>query len=255
MNTVNNSGDILIEGVIEKRLTPRDNYIYGFANVNGLLDIEFSQFPYAISIGKHLDDNIIDGISDGPTLEYLNHYDEINREMNDLAVSICNDLKKENINCISIVPTLNLSSEEFRPYAEKLRYKVSHKMIATRSGLGWIGKTDLFVSKEFGPRLRLVSILTDRPLTAKRKTFDRSKCGRCDVCVKGCPAQAAKGILWDIHTDRDLFFDVHKCRQKCGELAKSRLNLDTRICGICVSVCPLGKRSINITKSSGINTL
>ena len=31
-----------------------------------------------------------------------------------------------------------------------------------------------------------------------------------------------------------------KCREKCGELAKERLNVDERICGLCVSVCPKG---------------
>lgn len=233
--------EVTVKRIIEKRLVPSEEYIYGFAKIEGLLDEEFAEYPYAISIGKHLDDQIVDGIENGPTLEYFDHYSEVNKELNDLATNICNDLRQENINCISIVPTLNLSGEEFKLYSEKLRYKVSHKMIATRAGLGWIGKTDLFISKEFGPRLRLVSILTDSPLNAKRKTIDKSRCGNCDICVQQCPAQAANGILWDIHTDRDVFFDAHKCRQKCGELAKTLLNIDKRICGICVSVCPLGK--------------
>jgi epoxyqueuosine reductase len=235
----------MIEEIIKRRLVPSSDYIYGFANIKGLLDDEFNQYPYGISIGKHLDDRIIDGIENGPTMEYFKHYKEVNRQLNDLAESVCNDLREKNINCVSIVPTLNLSGNEFKPYSEKLRYKVSHKMIATRAGLGWIGKTDLFISNAFGPRLRLVSILTDRPLNTKRKTIDKSRCGKCDICVLKCPAQAANGRLWNISTDRDLFFNAHKCREKCGELAKSRLNLDSRICGICVSVCPLGKKSHN----------
>jgi epoxyqueuosine reductase len=84
----------------------------------------------------------------------------------------------------------------------------------------------------------------------KGKTIDKSKCGKCDICVQKCPAQAANGILWDISTDRDLFFNAHKCREKCSELAKSRLNLDSRICGICVSVCPLGKKNHNRRRSN-----
>jgi epoxyqueuosine reductase len=235
----------MIEEIIKRRLVPSTDYIYGFASIKGLLPDEFNQYPYGISIGKHLNDHIIDGIENGPTMEYFNHYKDINKQLNDLAESICSDLKEKNIRCIGIVPTLAMSGDEFKPYREKLRYKVSHKMIATRAGLGWIGKTDLFISKVFGPRLRLVSILTDRPLKIKSKTIDKSRCGKCDICVQKCPAQAANGMLWDIRTDRDLFFNAHKCREKCGELAKSRLDLDSRICGICVSVCPLGMKSHN----------
>jgi epoxyqueuosine reductase len=247
---------VMIEQIIEKRLVPESDYIYGYANLNGLLGDEFIEYQYGISIGKRLDDNIVDLIENGPTLEYFNHYKDVNEELNALATNICNELIKENINCIGIVPTISPLSNEFKPYSEKLRYKVSHKMIATRAGLGWIGKTDLFISKAFGPRLRLVSILIDKPPKTKGRTIDRSKCGTCDICVKKCPAQAANGILWNINTDRDVFFDAHKCKNKCCELGKSLLNKDTTICGICVSVCPFGKmnytgnnrNSRNITK-------
>ena len=54
------------------------------------------------------------------------------------------------------------------------------------------------------------------------------------------------GIL-DVH--RDSFFDAYKCREKCAELAKQKLNIDKRICGICVSVCPIGKKSFSNNKS------
>jgi ferredoxin len=44
-----------------------------------------------------------------------------------------------------------------------------------------------------------------------------------------------------------LFFDAHTCREKCGEMARLYLNKDSRICGICVSVCPIGAvKNINI---------
>jgi len=233
----------MIEQVIEKRLAAAKDYIYGFANLNGLLGDEYKEYPYGISIGKRLDDSIVDSIENGPTLEYLNHYKDINDGLNTLSTGICDDLRKEGINCLAIIPTVPTSGNKFKPYQKTLRYKVSHKMIATRAGLGWIGKTDLFISTNFGARVRLVSILIDRPVKITRQTIDKSRCGNCDICVKKCPAQAANGILWDIHTDRDVFFDAHKCREKCSELAKSLLNTDTRMCGICVSVCPVGKYS------------
>jgi epoxyqueuosine reductase QueG len=232
----------MVEQIVEKKLIPSTDFIYGFAHIEGLLGPEFKDFPYGIAIGKRLDNDIVDSIENGPTLEYFNHYKNVNDELNNLATAICSDLRKEKVNCMSIVPTVPTTSEEFKPYLKNLRYKVSHKMIATRAGLGWIGKTDLFISRDFGPRVRLVSILIDKPVQITRQTIDKSRCGNCDVCVKRCPAHAANGVLWNTETDRDLFFDAHKCREKCGELARLFLNKDSRICGICVSVCPLGKK-------------
>ena len=59
---------------------------------------------------------------------------------------------------------LNLK-EDYMEGLNKLKVKIvdiSHKMVATRAGLGWIGKADLFISSRFGPRLRLVSILINK---------------------------------------------------------------------------------------------
>jgi epoxyqueuosine reductase len=233
--------NIMIEQIIKNSLVPSSNFIYGFANLDGLLSEEFKDFKYGISIGKRLDKNIVDLIEKGPTLEYYDHYHAVNDELLNISKEICNELKKEGIKCVNIVPTLATTGDDFKPYLKTLRYKVSHKMIATRAGLGWIGKTDLFVSGKFGPRVRLVSILVNRPVKVSRKTIDKSRCGICNICVERCPAKAANGILWDINTDRDAFFEAHKCMEKCGELAKLHLNRDSRICGICVSVCPLGR--------------
>jgi epoxyqueuosine reductase QueG len=114
-------------------------------------------------------------------------------------------------------------------------------MVATRAGLGWIGKTDLFISKKFGTRLRLSSILINKEVKPESKLIDKSRCGNCSICVEKCPAHAATGQLWDIHTDRDIFFDAFRCREKCSEFGRTLLKIEKRICGICVAVCPIGK--------------
>ena len=141
-----------------------------------------------------------------------------------------------------IPPTISLGSKDYDKYLSTLSYDLSHKMVATRAGLGWIGKTALFISKEFGPRLRLVSLLIDQEPETACVPINESKCGKCNVCVERCPAQAATGQLWNIYTHRDTFFDAYKCREMCGELARRRLGVKERICGLCVAVCPIVKR-------------
>jgi len=230
-----------MERIIEHNLFPLSDFIYGFADLRGLLGEEFINYPVGISIGKKLNERILDSIEIGPTQEYYEHYRAMNLCLQKITAGICSDLREQGISCTEVSPTVVMTSEEFSPYAKDLRYKFSHKMTGTRAGLGWIGKTDLFVSKVFGPRLRLVSILLEDMVPDTGKPIIKSRCGNCEICVVKCPVNASNGLPWDIHTDRDVFFDAHKCREQCGKFGLDLFQNETRICGICVSVCPLGK--------------
>ena len=230
-----------IHQILKTHLIPANNFLYGFANLSGLLHPKFDGYSYGISILRRLDDKIVDGIKDVPTLEYLDHYTDINRHLLDASEQIADALIKVGIKAIPINPTVTSDPEEFDKQMPTLRYDVSHKMVATRAGLGWIGKTDLFISKDFGARLRLTSILIDKEVESESKPIDKSRCGTCNICIKKCPAQAATGQLWDIYTDRDVYFDAFKCREKCSEFGRTLLKIDKRICGICIAVCPIGK--------------
>jgi epoxyqueuosine reductase QueG len=230
----------MLENILKSYLLPAENFIYGFANLTWLLDKKFEGFNYGISIGRKLDNNIVNKIKNGPTLEYLSHYRQMNEDLASLTKRISDDLNRNSIETINISPTVSTSDLD-TTYSKTLRTDLSHKMIATRAGLGWIGKTDLFISKEFGPRLRLVSILLKTPVQAKFKPIDKSRCGTCNICVEICPAKASNGKLWDITIEREKFFDVFKCRDQCAEFGRVNLGTDARICGMCVAACPIGQ--------------
>jgi len=232
----------MLRGLLKHHLDPPDEYIFGTADLTGLVDRKFEKYRLGISIGRKLDNRILDDLKDGPTLEYYNHYKQVNKELSETANRIKDQLYEEGIDAIVIEPTISTDSEEFEEYMSTLTVDISHKMVATRAGLGWIGKTDLFISREFGPRLRLVSLLIDQEPDRNVHPVDRSRCGRCAICVNLCPAQAANGLLWDTTMHRDSFFNAHKCRDMCAELAQQRLGVNERICGLCVAVCPIGNR-------------
>jgi epoxyqueuosine reductase QueG len=229
-----------IEDIVQKHLVPSEKFIYGFSDLTGLLDKKFIGFNYGISIGIKLDSEIVDKVINGPTPEYFSHYRQANNDLAMLTRCISEELALNNIESLAITPTVSTSDLD-TIYFDSLRTDLSHKMVATRAGLGWIGKTDLFVSKEFGPRLRLVSILLKTPVKAKSRPVDKSRCGKCSICVDICPAKAANGKLWNIKIDRNEFYDPWKCRNKCAEFGRIKLGQDARVCGICVSACPVGK--------------
>jgi epoxyqueuosine reductase len=224
-----------------KVMVSNDDYVLGFADMRGLLIRKFKGFGYGIVIGKRLDDKIIDSIVTGPNHDYYNLYNKTNHQLAELANKISDELKAHHISCISVKPTI-ADEEVDDKYYQTLTCDFSHKMAATRAGLGWIGKTDLFISERFGPRLRLVSILVDYPLKCSKVPIDESRCGKCNLCVRECPASAATGQLWNINVKREKFFDAFKCREKCRELSKKNIKKAVSLCGICVSVCPIGKK-------------
>ena len=231
----------IMEEIVGSKFDPLSGYIYGFADLSGLLTGEYSRFSLGLSIGKRLVDQMVDPVVNGPTREYYHHFKKANQDLEIISNEIISELIGNGIGCMAIIPSMPLSGQEFKPYLKDLRYKLSHKMVATRAGLGWIGKTGLFVSEAFGPRLRLVSILIESSTTVKAIPTEVSKCGTCNICVTKCPAQAANGYSWSINVDRDEFFDARKCREKCLEYGRQMFGEDVGVCGICVAVCPRGQ--------------
>ncbi|MFA6127903.1 MAG: 4Fe-4S double cluster binding domain-containing protein [Bacteroidales bacterium] len=230
-----------IDAILGHHMLPKEDFIYGYSDLNGLIDHEFGEYKFAIVIGKRLNPRIVESIKDGPTMEYYAHYRGMNTGLASLTEAICADLNQIGVGTRRIEPSVTTGQLD-TIYEKTLRTSFSHKMAATRAGLGWIGKTDLFISMAFGPRLRLVTILINKPLKTKFKPIDRSRCGSCILCVEVCPAHAANGKLWDVSVDRDEFFDAFKCRKQCAEYGRTRLQLDARVCGTCIAVCPVGHR-------------
>jgi len=243
----------MVEKILKSHLIPETDYIYGYANLTELIDKKFVDYNYGISIGLKLNDSIVDDIIDGPTMEYYNHYRQINEDLALLTKKISDDLNKNNIETINIEPTIP-SDERDSLYFKTLKADISHKMVATRAGLGWIGKTDLFISTKFGPRLRLVTVLLRIPLESRLNPIDKSRCGSCNICVDICPAKAANGSLWNTKVRREDFFDAWKCRKQCVEFGEIRFGFDARVCGICVAACPVGRKNTALLSKAVQNT-
>jgi len=224
-----------------KQICPQKYYEIGHASLSGLLKLEYSKYKYGISLARKLDDQIIDQISNGPTDLYYDLYCNINNELNMKTEVISNLLKTYNIEACPIKATVE-DSEFDDTYKKTLRYSFSHKLVATRSGIGWIGKTDLLVTSRFGPRVRLASILMTVNISDSGVPINESQCESCNICVNNCPAKAATGQLWTTSIDQDVFFDPFKCRKYCRQISAERIKKEISLCGICISACPKGKK-------------
>jgi len=190
-------------------------------------------YTFGISIGIILKDEIIDEIIDCPTPEYAQHYKNINLILDGVAYQIVQWIVKKGFTA-KLIPASLIIDEK------NLLGNISHKAVARMAGLGWQGKSLLIVNPEYGPRFRLATIFTDMHLIPDYPIENR--CGNCIECVQACPASAIKNVSTDSHyLTRDIAIDLKRCSQKLNEF-KAMPHIDASICGVCIKVCPYGKR-------------
>jgi epoxyqueuosine reductase QueG len=203
--------------------------LVGFCNVKALLPEEWQDTPFAISLAIALEKEIISGISNGPTLEYYTEYRRVNAALNELGARIAAHLRQFGQTARELAAT-DVGIDD------NLCTKLPHKTPATRAGLGWIGKSALLVTEEFGPGIRFTTVLTDMELPVGIPIL-ASRCGLCNECVQSCPGKAMTGRNWDVSCVREDIFDARACRRAARAKA-AKVGIPETICGICLAVCP-----------------
>ncbi|MFW5869044.1 MAG: hypothetical protein ACOCX2_14560 [Armatimonadota bacterium] len=94
---------------------------------------------------------------------------------------------------------------------------VQHRIAGTLAGLGEIGWSKVFLTREFGPRQRLAMILTDAELEPD-PIETGVLCDQCKRCVAECPAGA-------IDPDRAVSIEVEGHRIEWGDLDLGKCKL------------------------------
>ena len=114
--------------------------------------------------------------------------------------------------------------------------------MATKAGLGWIGKCGLLITKSFGSALRLTTVLTNIELSTS-EPVKNSICGSCRACVEACPTNAILGRNWHVGMPRNKIYDPFICRNFIQEIVRKK-NIEDLICGKCIVSCPWTKKYI-----------
>lgn len=122
----------------------------------------------------------------------------------------------------------------------ELRAPVSFKEAAVRAGLGWRGRSDLLVTPQYGPRVRLGLILLGERLPAGRPV-ERSGCPEgCRACVRACPYGAIIGPRWRPGQPRQTRIHIHACNGNRSAFIPALGRKHS--CGLCMAACPFGSR-------------
>lgn len=107
----------------------------------------------------------------------------------------------------------------------------SHVWAAHYAGLGEVGWNHCLVTPEYGPRHRLVSVLTSLALDGDPMVPERSVCNRCLLCQKACLTHAFSG---DPRLDRRSNMNKFACFSRRDRFKTAQH------CGYCLKVCPVG---------------
>lgn len=210
----------------------------GFADLSKISDLAL---PFGVSVAIAIPAQVVQGIHEGPTMAYFEEYHRLNRQLNMLVTAGARFLQDRGYEALAQTTE---TVKEFGVY----RTALPHKTVATRAGLGWIGKSALLVTEAYGSALRLSSLITNAPLECGTP-ITVSRCGSCMVCVHACPAHALTGVNWSPEVDRDDLFDPLICRKKARELTKSRTDQEESLCGKCFEICPYTQKYLKSISS------
>lgn len=235
---------------LRQKLLDRGAGIVGFADLLGIPGHDGQGYRYGICIAVPLEPEIVTGIRYGPTRDYYENYKRVNTLLNELDEYAAEILRKNGYEALPMTQDYVSVDEMTR------RTQLPYKTVATRAGIGWIGKCALLVTQQYGSAVRISSVLTNAVLDTG-KPVNESDCGTCTVCRDACPAGAVSGIPWAADMERDEFYNAFSCRKTARERS-AVIGADESLCGLCIRLCPWTVRYVekNIrTQAGGLELL
>lgn len=210
----------------------------GFADLSSLENGLNLGYPGAVSVVVRLSKGILAQIEDAPTATYFSHYRIVNRLIDEITLRVALALEEGGAMTLVVPASQSLPSVKGEnPY----RGLFAHKTAAVLAGMGWIGKSALFIHRDYGPAVRLGTVLTDAPLDTVA-VLAESECGSCQACVKACPAMSIEGKLWKPGMERSQLIDARSCSEHMKE-AYQHIGRGS-VCGLCMVNCPHFRKNL-----------
>jgi len=207
--------------------------VWGAADLRNFstpLDHEGNKFPFAIAWAIPMNPKIMASIQNGPNQPYADEYAKVNNHINELSVALSAEIEKRGFKSKPLAASV-------RSDTVNIKGDFPHKTVATRAGLGWVGRHCQLITRQFGSWVRLGTVFTDIELPCG-PTINRNFCGKCMSCVEACPANALTGNAWHPGMPREDILNVRACDQWKKENYFQYHKGHN--CGICSAVCPHG---------------
>ena len=194
-------------------------------------------------------------------------YHDLNAHLRELTYNVSVFIEDLGFEAFPLDPSVDDKAREVEILQEAPEPKIrilgdfSHRHAIVAAGLGEFAASSMVVVPKFGPRVRVVSVITTAPIEPSPLLGGRGKFNICQPekcglqCVKKCPAKALPG---------DGTIDHFKCRnyrnpgaytleyfKSIAESSKAKGPASSgpggrttppvgQTCGICIKVCPIG---------------
>lgn len=222
------AGETLLKEGLFWTLKGQGAALYGVGDLS-LLTVE-QGLTTGVAVAVNVPKKIVEDLKVAPTEEYYNMYYELNNKLDRIVEAGAAFLQKHGYRAIA-------QTTSYVKQDETWTTPLPHKTVATRAGLGWIGKNCLLVTPRYGSAVRLSSLITDAPLPFDTP-LNRNGCGMCRKCVDSCPGGALSGIRWEPGIDRARILDMEICKRTQTERMEAATGIHTDLCGLCFAVCP-----------------
>ena len=205
----------------------------GFADVDGLAS-EFTDLPNGISIVLKIPKRAMKYVEEE---DYESYWSCFHSQIDKLTeISLKGEKYIKNLGYNAFALTIDRNECDMKKLLSILPYKT----IATKSGMGWIGRSALFVTPEYGSAVALGGILTDMPLELGVPITD-SQCDDCENCQNACPVDAINPQKWNDRLNREDIIDIETCREYIVDQYKNGLG-----CTKCMCECKLTKKYLGV---------
>ncbi len=112
---------------------------------------------------------------------------------------------------------------------------------ARRSGLGWIGKHTLLLSKQRGSYFFLAELIIDLDLDHDHPVRDH--CGTCTKCIDACPTDAISPTGYILDASKCISYLTIELRDEIPAEFQDQMDGWMYGCDICQEVCPWNRFS------------
>ena len=119
--------------------------LMGVADLRGIVA---GELQLGVSVAIPVPAEIVHDLQTAPTFAYLEAYAALNAQLNDIVTSGAGFLRERGYRAIANTTKAVHQDADWRT-------PLPHKTVATREGLGWIGKSCLLVTEAFGSAVRL----------------------------------------------------------------------------------------------------
>lgn len=196
---------------IEQQLRSENADFVHFVDISILDRRQNRGLPYAILIGIAINPEFVRTVHDSPDYVHTpsDEYAQTEERVGLIADKLADRLLRKGYKALSQSDN-GLIIENTFDFATKTSI-LPHKTIAILSGMGHIGKNNLFITDEYGAAQCLGSVLTNAPLSVMKYKIQPPKCSNCNICKDVCPRKVLNGICWNLNISRDEIINVYDC--------------------------------------------